>query len=100
MDISKTILSDPINKWVFFNAKKEAFLVGGYVRDLLRGHISKDKDFVLGFAYGEKNAVENIAIETAKKFNGTFIILNPKKTYRVVLKHKVGTTRFREVLDF
>lgn len=93
MDISKTILSDPINKWVFLNAKTEVFLVGGYVRDLLRGHISKDKDFVLGFACGEKNAVENIAIETAKKFNGTFIILNPKKTYRVVLKHK-------EVLDF
>lgn len=94
MDISKTILSDPINKWVFFNAKTEVFLVGGYVRDLLRGHISKDKDFVLGVACGEKNAVESIAIGAAKKFNGTSITLKPQQTFRVVLK------KTKEVLDF
>jgi tRNA nucleotidyltransferase/poly(A) polymerase len=90
MDISKKILSDPINRWVFKSAQKlntEAFLVGGYVRDLLRGVKSKDKDFVL------ENNVKDIAIETAKKFNGTFIVLKPQKTFRIVLKNK-------EIIDF
>lgn len=91
MDISKTIPSDPINKWVFFNAKTEVFLVGGYVRDLLRGQISKDKDFVLSATGG---AVKKLANGTAKKFNGTFIALKPPQTYRVVLKKN------KEVLDF
>jgi len=107
MDISKKILSDPVNRWVFKSAQKlntEAFIVGGYVRDLLRGHLSrcesiptKDKDFALG------NNVKNIAIETAKKFNGTFITLKPQKTFRVVLKNKVVPThrdKSREMLDF
>lgn len=91
MDISKKILSDPVNKWVFNSAQKidtEAFLVGGYVRDLLRDNISKDKDFVL------KSNVKEIASETVKKFNGTFIILKKEKTYRVVLRDK------KEVIDF
>lgn len=90
MDISKKILSDPINRWVFKSAQKlntEAFLVGGYVRDLLRGYISKEKDFAL------RDNVKYIAIETAKRFNGTFIVLKPQKTFRVVLKNK-------EIIDF
>ena len=91
MDISKKILSDPVNKWVFSNSGTEVFLVGGYIRDLLQGCITDDKDFVLsaeGFASGEKNVVENFAIKTAKKFNGTFVSLKPEKTYRIVLNHK------------
>jgi len=87
MDITKTILSDPVNKWVFKSSDAEVFLVGGYVRDLLRGHISNDRDFAL------KDSVENIAIETAKKFNGTFVVLKPHQTYRVILKN-------RETIDF
>lgn len=87
MDIAKTILSDPINRWLLSNTKTEIFFVGGYVRDLLRNHISNDRDLVL------KSAVEDIAIETAKKFNGTFIVLKPRKTFRVVLRNK-------EALDF
>lgn len=93
MDISKKILSDPVNKWVFSNAGTEVFLVGGYIRDLLQGYITADKDFVLGFGRGEKNTVENFAIKAAKKFKGTFVSLKPEKTYRVVLNHK-------ETLDF
>ena len=66
MDISKKILSDPINKWVFKTAQElntEIFIVGGYVRDLLSGVKSNDKDFAL------KNNIEYIANKTAKKFN-------------------------------
>ena len=57
------------------------------MRDLLSGVKSNDKDFAL------KNNIEYIANKTAKKFNGTFIVLKHKQTYRVVLKNK-------EVLDF
>ena len=105
MDIEKKILSDPLNKWVFDNSGRGTFLVGGYLRDLLLGiqkqqlgykYKAKDRDFAVKSSFKAKN----IAIRTAKKFNGTFIILKPGQTYRVVLKNKVGTTRFREILDF
>ncbi len=85
MDISKQILSDPINKWIFKTAQKlntEIYIVGGYVRDLLRGAKSHDKDFVL------KDNVENLAAKTAQKFKGTFIVLKRGQTYRVALKTK------------
>ncbi|MBI4847543.1 MAG: CCA tRNA nucleotidyltransferase [Nitrospirae bacterium] len=80
MDITKKILSDPVNKWIFSNFKKDIFLVGGYIRDLLLGYKSKDKDFVL------KGNVEKIAKKTAKNFKGTFIVLKRNQTYRVALK--------------
>jgi len=80
MDVSKKILSDPINKWVFMNAGTEVFLVGGYIRDLLIGRDAYDKDYVL-----KKNAKQT-AIRFAKKFKGTFIELKEELTYRVALK--------------
>jgi len=87
MKTSAAILSDPVNKWIFSTAGTRVFLVGGYVRDMLRGIISKDKDFIL------HAGAENIARETACKFSGTFVTLKPEMTYRVVLKNK-------EILDF
>ncbi len=101
MDISKKILSDPVNRWIFNNGKKDIFIVGGYIRDILLAKNTKDKDFVL-----KKNA-KKIAIKAAKKINGTFIIFRKGTIYRVVLKHKAGLARlgqpvseFREALDF
>ena len=79
--LSKKILSDPINKWVFSNTKREAYLVGGYVRDLLLRHASKDKDFVI-----EKD-FEGTAKRAAKRFQGTFIILKKNLTCRIALKN-------------
>ena len=79
--LSRRILSDPINQWVFSNTKKEAYLVGGYVRDLLLRHTSKDKDFVI-----EKD-FEGTARRAAKRFQGTFIILKKNQTCRIVLKN-------------
>ena len=103
MDIKEKILSDPLNRWIFDNSGRGTFLVGGYLRDLLLGirkkqvvYKTKDRDFAVKSSFKAKN----LAIRTAKKFQGTFIILKPGQTYRVVLKNKAGTTRFREILDF
>lgn len=93
MDIARTILSDSVNRWIFSLPDTDVFLVGGYIRDLLQDHVTADKDFVLGFARGEKNTVEEIVLKVAKKFRGTFIRLKAEKTFRVVLNHK-------ETLDF
>ncbi len=80
MDLENKILSDPINQWLFSHAKKDIFLVGGYIRDLLRGgYINKDKDYVL------KNNINKIALITSNKFKGTFIELKKDQMYRVAL---------------
>jgi tRNA nucleotidyltransferase (CCA-adding enzyme) len=82
MDISKEILSDPLNKWAFSKATKDIFLVGGYIRDLLRGgYINKDKDYVL------KGNIREIALSASNKFRGTFIELKKNQTCRVALKN-------------
>ena len=80
MDISKKILSDPVNKWVFKNAKAETYLVGGYIRDLLIGRDAYDKDYTL------KSSANELAVKFARKFGGTFIELKEELTYRVALK--------------
>ena len=80
MNLSKKILSDPVTNRVFSNFKKDIFLVGGYLRDLLRGNISKDKDFAL------KGDIRQVALDAVKKFNGTFIELKKNRTCRVALR--------------
>jgi tRNA nucleotidyltransferase/poly(A) polymerase len=82
MDISKTILSDPVNQWAFYTSPGEIFLVGGYIRDLLRNQISNDKDYVL------KKFAEEISRKAAMKFHGTFVPLKRGQTYRTVIKGK------------
>jgi tRNA nucleotidyltransferase/poly(A) polymerase len=97
MDISKTILSDPINKWIFTASEDEVYLVGGYVRDILQGKVSKDKDFVL------KDKAESVAVKVSHKFNGTFVGLKPNQSFRVVIKGKKvrsKSDKLKETYDF
>jgi tRNA nucleotidyltransferase/poly(A) polymerase len=82
MNFSREILSDPVNKWVFRSTDREIYLVGGYLRDLLRGFHSRDKD------YAVRDDAERVAKMTANHFKGTFITLKAGKTFRVVLKGK------------
>ncbi len=82
MNISSKILSDPVMKWLFQQGRGDIYLVGGYIRDLLRGRRSKDKDFVY---YGD---AAKLAERAARKFNGTFILLKEGLTCRVALKDK------------
>lgn len=90
MNLQKKFLSDPVIKWVFNAANElnvEGYLIGGYVRDIIRGKRSNDRDFVF------KDNVEYIAKKTAQKFNATFVVLKAGRTYRIVLKDKA-------ILDF
>ncbi|HBH61694.1 MAG TPA: hypothetical protein DDX85_08155 [Nitrospiraceae bacterium] len=81
MDFAKIILSDPINQWLFSHVKKDLFLVGGYIRDLLRsGDINKDRDYIL------KDNIKGIAHITSKQFKGTCIELKKDQMFRVALK--------------
>ncbi len=82
MSIADKILSDPVNKWVFENSGNDIYLVGGYVRDLLRKRQSRDKDFVI------KQNAGAIARKTAKKFKGTFIELKKNHTFRIAMDRK------------
>lgn len=50
------------------------------MRDLLLGHISKDRDFVL------QAGVQDFALKLARRFRGTFVELKKDQTYRVALK--------------
>ncbi len=87
MNLSKKILSDPVTNWVFSNFSRDTYLVGGYLRDLLRGRKSNDRDFTL------KGDIRRIALDAARKFKGTFIELKKDLTCRVAL-------RDREFIDF
>ena len=69
MDISDRIISDPIIDWVFSNSGTEIFLVGGYIRDIMLGKTSKDRDFA-----AKKNP-GSIAERFADVYDGTFIEL-------------------------
>ena len=63
---------------------KEGFLVGGSVRDFLRGKENTDRDITV-------KGAENFAKKIAQKLNATFITLdNENKIYRVVLKDKTN----------
>jgi tRNA nucleotidyltransferase/poly(A) polymerase len=84
MDIKKKILSDPVTKWIFDQSPQDTYLVGGYIRDILRGEIPEDKDFVL------KGDAEKIALKTAKKFGGKVIDLHNKQTFRVAMKGRIS----------
>lgn len=82
MDPLNHILADKVNKWLFAHARKDLFLVGGYIRDLLRnGYSNKDKDYVL------KNNIKEIALIASNKFKGTFIELKKRQLYRVALQN-------------
>lgn len=78
--MKKKILSDAVNRWVFNQSPKDTYLVGGYIRDVLRGETPEDRDFVL------KKDAEKIARKAAKKFGGRVIDLHNKQTFRVSLK--------------
>ncbi|MBI4843698.1 MAG: CCA tRNA nucleotidyltransferase [Nitrospirae bacterium] len=82
MHLSKKILSDPVTRWFFSRRKNRAYLVGGYLRDILLARHSKDRDFVV------TGNAEEISKLAARRFNGKFISLKKGLTCRVALKER------------
>ena len=63
----------------------EAYIVGGFVRDVLMGKKSPDRDLILCNC-----DVEKFSRELADKLNAHFIELDPiNKIYRIVLENKI-----------
>ncbi len=81
MDISRKILADPIVEWVFSNSENKTYLVGGFLRDLITGKRSADRDFAI------RNNAREIAVKCSHRFNGTYIELKENHTYRVVINN-------------
>ncbi len=69
----------------------EGYLVGGSVRDVLMGKSFVDRDIAI-------KGAEEFAQKLAKKFNATFIVLDPEyKIYRLVLEDKINYLDISEI---
>ena len=72
-----------------------AYLVGGYVRDLLLGRKTADIDIAVG------SSALSVAPNVAKVFGGKYVLLDEKNgVSRVVLPAGEVTTEERCYLDF
>jgi tRNA nucleotidyltransferase/poly(A) polymerase len=65
-NLRESILSEPLVEKVL-NAGREVFLVGGYLRDLLRGVRSRDIDFVV------RGDVKRVLSEVLRDLDGTVV---------------------------
>jgi len=80
--LKKKILSDPYNALVFQTGKDhDIFLVGGYVRDLLRGFRAQDRDFIVG------NDIDTFLAKMDRKIPGTTITFKKGQVARFIAKN-------------
>jgi tRNA nucleotidyltransferase/poly(A) polymerase len=78
------ILKDRYNSIIFKKSRgREVYLVGGYIRDILRGKISKDKDFIVS------DDIKVFVKEVKKVIGGTLVEFQKGETTRLVLKDGV-----------
>jgi tRNA nucleotidyltransferase/poly(A) polymerase len=82
MNLRKKILSDPINRWVFEHSSSDVFLVGGYVRDLIIGRKSADRDFAV------EGDIDKLSLDLARKFKGKVITISRFNISRVITKNR------------
>ena len=69
----------------------DGYLVGGSVRDALLGKSFVDRDIAI-------KGAEEFAKKLAKKFNATFVVLDPEyKIYRLVLEDKINYLDISEI---
>lgn len=82
--LKEKILKDRYNSIIFNKSKgREIFLVGGYIRDILRNKVSKDRDFVVG------DNVESFVKKVKKVIGGTLVEFKKGDTLRLVLKNGI-----------
>ncbi len=82
--LKEKILKDRYNSIIFKKSRgREVYLVGGYIRDILRGEISKDRDFIVA------DDIKSFTHEIRKFIGGTLIEFKKGETTRLVLKDGV-----------
>jgi len=80
--LKRKILSDRDNALVFQEGKDhDIFLVGGYIRDLLRGFRAQDRDFVVG------NDIDAFLEKMTRKIPGTIITFKKGQVARFAVKN-------------
>jgi tRNA nucleotidyltransferase/poly(A) polymerase len=82
--LKEKILKDRYNSIIFKKSRgRGVYLVGGYVRDILRGKISKDRDFIVS------DDIRSFVNEVRKFIGGTLVEFKNAEMIRLVLKDGV-----------
>ena len=80
--LNKTILSDRYNSIIFEKGRRRnVYLVGGYIRNLLRGFPSKDRDYIVS------GNIMSLVKEIKKSIGGTIITFKKGGTTRIATKN-------------
>jgi tRNA nucleotidyltransferase/poly(A) polymerase len=80
--LKKIILSDKYNSIIFEKGRRRnVYLVGGYVRDLLRGCHSQDRDYIMS------GNVMSIVKEIKDRIGGTIVKFKKGGTIRIATKN-------------
>jgi tRNA nucleotidyltransferase/poly(A) polymerase len=84
-NLSNKILNDKYNALIFGQGRgRKLFLVGGFVRDALRGMVSNDRDFIVS------GDLRSFVKKIDTLFNGSIVQFKTDETVRIV--HREGTT--------
>lgn len=96
MNIQDAVLKDKfINLIKPYICDYECYLVGGYLRDLMSGEFSNDRDLIVKSAYAKE-----IAIKIAENTGAHFVTLDEEnKIYRVVMADKTNYFDISAMLD-
>jgi tRNA nucleotidyltransferase/poly(A) polymerase len=82
--LKEKILKDRYNSIIFKKSRgRGVYLVGGYIRDILRGEIPKDRDFIVA------DDIRRFVNEVRKFIGGTLIEFKKGETTRLILKDGV-----------
>jgi len=82
--LKEKILKDKYNSIIFKKSRgRGVYLVGGYIRDILRGKISKDRDFIVA------DDIRRFVNEVRKFIGGTLVEFKNAEMIRLVLKDGV-----------
>lgn len=85
--VADAVMSDRLNRIIFESASSDVYLVGGYLRDIILGRPSFDRDFII-----ERN-VKEFAGRIATRLGRRLIEIGKRYLFRIVTEE--GTT-----LDF
>jgi len=79
--LKEKILKDRYNSIIFKKSRgRGVYLVGGYIRDIFRGKISKDRDFIVA------DDIRSFVNEVQKFIGGTLVEFKNAEMIRLVLK--------------